>query len=117
MPRLVQPGEYSSRRRRQNSAAIILCRPPKFVLAMAHPQGAALFLEVINHVLLLLVDPTGERDEHESERGASNHGTQATGRWYLGVTWRPIQESTLAKQHQFERRSNFGQNDVVSRDW
>ena len=83
---------------------------------MAHPQGAALFLEVINHVLLLLVDPTGERDEHESERGASNHGTQATGRWYLGVTWRPIQESTLAKQHQFERRSNFGQNDVVSRD-
>ena len=56
-------------------------------------HGAVLFLEVVDHVALLLVDPTRERDEHESERGESNHGAQATRRWSSPGTCRPIQES------------------------
>jgi hypothetical protein len=42
------------------------------------PQGAVLLLEVIDDVALLLVDPTGERDEHEPQgMRRLSHGTQA----------------------------------------
>src|ERR1700730_413837 len=40
------------------------------------PQGAVFLLEIVDHIMLLLVHPTDERDEHESHRRRQrDHGT------------------------------------------
>jgi len=50
------------------SRSPLIVREPQSSSAKLFPQGAVLFLKVVDHVALLLVDPTGERDEHEPQR-------------------------------------------------
>ena len=45
------------------------------------PEYAILFLQIVDDVALLLVYPTGERDENESQR---KHCVKATRGWIVG---------------------------------
>jgi hypothetical protein len=75
--------------RRQTTALIV--REPQTPGADLFPLSAVLFLETVDEIALLLVDPTGERDEHEPERiRRLTHGGQAT-QWSSAAR-RPIQE-------------------------
>jgi hypothetical protein len=62
--------------RRQTPTLIV--REPQTSRAELFPQGAVLFLEILDHLALLLVHPAGECDEHETQRRRQrDHGTQA----------------------------------------
>ena len=63
--------------RRQTTALIV--REPQTSGTELFPKGAVLLLEIVDHLALLLVHPTGECDEHEPQRRRQlDHGTQAT---------------------------------------
>jgi hypothetical protein len=63
--------------RRQATALIV--REPQTSGAELFSQGAVLFLEIVDDIALLLVHPTGERDENEPQRRRQRgHGAKAT---------------------------------------
>jgi hypothetical protein len=52
--------------RRQATALIV--REPQTSGAQLFPQGAVLLLEIVDDIALLLVHPTGERDQDEPQQ-------------------------------------------------
>src|SRR5262249_45427821 len=72
-------------------------------------QDAVLFLQIVDDVALLLVDPTGERDQDELQRMRQpRHGGQATRRWASSANGSAGRESKRSSgKRAFSRRLRF----------
>ena len=83
--------------RRESTALVV--REPQTSGPELFPQDAVLFLEIVDDIALLLVHPTGERDQDEPQRMRQRgHGLQAIRAWVIGVSGMPDLNPTLHRK-------------------
>jgi len=65
------------------------------------PQDTILFVEIVDDIALLLVHPTGERDENKPQRvWQRGHGVKATRGWFVDcLRLQDLKSIRLSKRH------------------